>query len=403
MWLVALQLSCSEPVFPCESPLGSADLDCDGVHDRDGDGDGAVSSAHGGDDCDDADPLLNPTDADGDDASTCAGDCNDADPAIGPRGVTEERCDDLDNDCNGVVDVDDLGIPACLEHDRALQPPRLRLDLLVVIDDTPSMQDEGSRLRDAGDAVFAILDGTDTHVGVITNNAEDPLVAGRLHDPIGGGDRYLTVLDATPAETRTWWRGATAVGAAGIHDDSSFDAVYSAISVNGDTFNAGFYREDADLAVWLVTDSNDNSSLLSKEEFEGWLFGLKAGTDRTVRVDGILPMAADACSIQGVGGTSLEEVVNETGGVVGTVCDLDWSPSATAITTLESPTTQVVVALSRTPIPATLTADLESTTGTHTVLPASALLYDPFSNTVTVPDSVWTELRSVTATYERLP
>jgi len=75
----------SDPAdFPgAEDFVGNSDDDnCDGVDGVDGDGDGAASAASGGLDCDDADPLLNLMDVDGDGSTTCAGDCDDADASL---------------------------------------------------------------------------------------------------------------------------------------------------------------------------------------------------------------------------------------------------------------------------------------------------------------------------------
>ncbi len=89
----------------------------------DADGDGYYDQACGGDDCNDADPAINPgaveigcngldencdgwsdpgTDADGDGVDTCSGDCDDSNAAVYP-GAYEAPCDHVDNDCDGVL------------------------------------------------------------------------------------------------------------------------------------------------------------------------------------------------------------------------------------------------------------------------------------------------------------
>jgi len=132
------------------------DQDCDGSDQAgDGDGDGALSLACGGDDCDDdnddnfpGNPELcdgldqdcsgTPDDApdlDGDGQGPCGtnGDCDDTDPAT--YHGAEELCDEVDNNCDGVIDegfvldsdldgfVDAVcGGPDCDDTTRAIAP-----------------------------------------------------------------------------------------------------------------------------------------------------------------------------------------------------------------------------------------------------------------------------------------
>jgi MYXO-CTERM domain-containing protein len=89
----------------------AVDEDCSGAADvSDGDSDTYINEAcPGGDDCDDADPGLNPgVDADGDGSNACL-DCNDT-PGLGAflyPGNTEVCGDGIDQDCSGSDDQPD--------------------------------------------------------------------------------------------------------------------------------------------------------------------------------------------------------------------------------------------------------------------------------------------------------
>ncbi len=83
-----------------DEPGDGIDSDCDGNDTNDQDADGTPATI----DCDDLDPALNETDADGDGHSTCDGDCDDADADVSPAAA--ERCNGVDDDCNGLADLD---------------------------------------------------------------------------------------------------------------------------------------------------------------------------------------------------------------------------------------------------------------------------------------------------------
>ena len=108
------------PAAP-EVPSDGVDNDCDGVEDRDDDGDG-WSVLEG--DCNDANAAVHPgavevyddrvdndcdghveRDSDGDGFSWRAGDCDDGDPSVGP-GMAETWYDGGDSDCAGDDDFD---------------------------------------------------------------------------------------------------------------------------------------------------------------------------------------------------------------------------------------------------------------------------------------------------------
>ncbi len=394
-------LSCEEGDEPCVSPLGEADANCDGLDDRDADGDGAESASLGGTDCDDADPALNPNDADGDGWSTCEGDCADDDPLRGPRGEAVERCDDIDNDCNGVVDEDDLGASACEQTEVYLQPERVLLDLLLVVDDSGSMTDEVGYLADAGPDMLGSLTHTDTHVGIISN---DSASGGRLHGPVGG-EPWLDLSVATESQAFAWFSGA-APTAEGTHLARGLDMVLEAIDGVGDTWNAGFRREDAALVVIFVADRDDESLTTDDAEFLLWLDEETRASGEAGTVHAIVPTAEVPCE-----GTTGEAkiytgLVTTTAGDTVSICapypDY-YAPELAAISAAETPAYDVALQLSVTPIPATISVDILRTDGAFETLDADEILYEPFANTVEIPEWAWSELTTVTVRYLVLP
>ena len=100
----------TEPLINPDEPevCDGLDNDCDGTFDNvDDDGDGFLSDACGGDDCDDTDAAINPqTDADGDGFHACL-DCDDTSVDVFPGNT--EICDDgIDQSCTGADLVGDV-------------------------------------------------------------------------------------------------------------------------------------------------------------------------------------------------------------------------------------------------------------------------------------------------------
>jgi len=89
------------------------DDNCDGVQidEQDSDSDGSPSC----DDCDDANPLVEGLDADGDSFTTCQGDCDDSLPQRNPY-ASDAIGDGIDQNCDGTdgIDVDGDGAASAL-------------------------------------------------------------------------------------------------------------------------------------------------------------------------------------------------------------------------------------------------------------------------------------------------
>jgi hypothetical protein len=396
-------LSCEEEAEPCVSDLGEADRNCDGLDDRDADGDGAESAALGGPDCDDADPALNPDDADQDGWSTCQGDCADDDPLRGPRGEAVEVCDDIDNDCNGVVDVDDLGVSACELTELYLQPRRVLLDLLLVLDDSGSMTDELNALAEGGPDLLGPLVGTDTHVGITSN---DGAAGGKLHGPVGG-EPWLDLSLATESQAFAWFSGAASFTTEGTHLARGLDMVVESIDgVVGETWNAGFRRDDAALVVMFVADRDDESTSTDDAEFLLWLAGEVAASGEAGTVHVVVPTdETPPCPGTTGEATIYTGLAYTTSGDTISICttDYDYRPALAAIGAAEVPAYDVMLQLTVTPIPATLSVDLLLADGASETLEAEEVVYEPFANTVQIPDWAWSEISTVTVRYLVLP
>lgn len=138
-----------------------------------------------------------------------------------------------------------------------------KVDILFVIDDSGSMADAQANLsRNAylfADAIskMAILD---YHIGVLTTDMDDCRMAcGRLQ----GSPSFLE--KTTPNFVDILSRRMQ-VGTDGSASEEMFGPVVSALSVPLEVReNAGFYRQDAFLAVIFITDAKDQSRFSSAE------------------------------------------------------------------------------------------------------------------------------------------
>jgi hypothetical protein len=152
-----------------------------------------------------------------------------------------------------------------------------KVDLLFVIDDSDSMQEDQASLVSSFpgfvSGIETLVDVADYHVGVITSdeytsNPPGCDVYGGLvtathgyHSsesvcgPFANGKNFMTAADQLDVDF-----GCTAmVGASGHSDEHPMEAMTTAVSpalVNG--CNEGFFRDDAVLVIVMITDEEDD-------------------------------------------------------------------------------------------------------------------------------------------------
>lgn len=203
-------------------------------------------------------------------------------------------------------------------------------DVLFVIDNSCSMTPEQPFIAALPGPFFAFAQGqaTDFHIGVTTTDVSATGERGLLV----GAPSIITPLtpNAGYAFAQNLLRGNR-----GSNDEHGLDGMYLALSEPMvSTRNAGFLRPDAALAVVLISDDEDQSTR-PPSFYTNFLRGLKQRTGARVTVNAIIgmtgpPAYADCMGPNGILGSyspRYMQVVQDTGGVIGSICDGDWTQS----------------------------------------------------------------------------
>lgn len=168
----------------------------------------------------------------------------------------------------------------------------VKVDILFVIDNSGSMSDFQSKLRDGLSEFTKIFYKNkllDFHIGVVTSDNSVLKTLGR-----GGA-----FVDRKTIDGQEILKGLLNVGTSGGATEKFFNISVDALTpplVNSS--NSGFYRQEAHLAVFFLTDADDQSSY-SPEDFVEGLLALKRGrAEKITLVGGVLPVGV-ACNRSG--------------------------------------------------------------------------------------------------------
>ncbi len=225
------------------------------------------------------------------------------------------------------------------------QEPTDQVDILWVVDDSSSMLAEQQTLATGFQSFALELEntGTDFHLGVITTTFlyDDPHRGELVGEPpfITTEDEYLTMFPSRVEEE---------VGISGYGREKGLEAASWALSpllTTGTGANVGFLRPEAHLLVVFVSDEDDCSDeggldehtantacyryaddLVPTAEFVADLRGLKPadGYSRVKLAAIVGPELTSGC-LDVVPGTRYIEAARLTGGLVGDICQSDWS------------------------------------------------------------------------------
>ena len=147
------------------------------------------------------------------------------------------------------------------------------VDVLWVVDNSCSMDEEMQQVAtNFASFIDEFVDlGLNYHLAVVTTDMDDPAQSGRFRGPVLTQDTP-DVINAFLAQVDQ--------GSAGSGSERGFDAVQAALSEPlASTDNAGFLREEAALAVIVLSDEDDDSTQGSTS-FVNWFESLKPDPEK---------------------------------------------------------------------------------------------------------------------------
>lgn len=236
--------------------------------------------------------------------------------------------DSNDPDGELAVPMQGEGVAAGLIEESWVSEPVETLDVLWVVDNSCSMSESVDMVRTNFTLyIEQFLDlGIDYHLATVTTDMDDPAQQGRFQ-----GEVITAAM--TDAEAQAAFLASVDAGAAGSADEKGFAASQAALSEPLlSSTNVGFLREDAHLAVIVLTDENDASSV-NASDYVRWLQSLKPDP-AMVKFHGFMGLAFEldifGCTVDSAS-TKYIDAANMTGGYAGDICTDDWRGSMSSM------------------------------------------------------------------------
>ncbi len=247
---------------------------------------------------------------------------------------------DASNDDMLIVPLFGRGTNISDQTDVFHQPTEVKSDVLFVVDNSGSMQEEQNALATNFSSFInsAISMNVDFHIGVIATEVNDPET--NVGDPgrdiipgvlIQAPGRPKIITNSTSDIHNAFAQNAEIGTCCSDEQEAGLEAAWMALSeplVNDPSANAGFLREDAKLYIICLSDEQDQSK--GDPDFYVDFFSSIKGFRNPERmaVSAIVGPSPDGC--QGAGGSAESgsryiEVANRTGGIVESICTSDWA------------------------------------------------------------------------------
>jgi len=235
-----------------------------------------------------------------------------------------------DSSIFGEPNPPDMSAPT--KTDRIVQITVPAVDVLWVIDNSGSMGEEQDELTDSFEYFISYFlgSGLDWHVGVVSTDMEDGSHRGKLRS--ANGVNFLDAYTPDPIET---FDAMARMGTGGAVYEKGRAAAFTALVTLGDGVNAGFARDDAHLAIIVISDEDDSSgnSPVSLGEFVSWMRSHKPreGMTSFSSIVGDVPGGCEGPpgpdgtpDTVAYSGDEYVAVTDAVGGIFWSICDPNW-------------------------------------------------------------------------------
>lgn len=286
-------------------------------------------------------------------------------------------------------------------------------DILFVVDDSCSMEDEQEELASNFDSFIQSFSGTnlDYHIGVTRGDLRpNSQTEWGILEQLSDGSRWI---DSDTADPISSFNDIANVGSGGSGEcEMGLQSSFSALTyqLNPGRPNEGFYRQEALLTLVLISDEIDHwdASMpfsgacegISPTEYIPWfLYSLKgSGNQDKVIFTAIVGDRPGGCSTSDDSadeGEGYWEVIDGVGGHFLSICSDDWSGFLTELG-YEAAGLKRSFHLRRIPIEDTLVVTIDG------VEPEDGIwTYDQITNSINFPiEHVPEELALVAVTYQ---
>ncbi len=213
-------------------------------------------------------------------------------------------------------------------EDTFVQTPVPAVDLLVVVDDTPSMAQEIDALSAEFASLVAAVDQADLRWQLGVTTTADGDRAGWLRG------RPFVITPRTPAPESAFAEALPQ--ATGSGSERGIDAALRALDLTGaGGANAGFRRPDAALHVLFVSDGDDDSPTTDGDPVVRFVNRLASESVSGVPAQ-VSALVGDATGCTSARGSArpaprYRDLVARTGGVASSICADDFTPIIAAI------------------------------------------------------------------------